>query len=85
MIHSGFESRKAVILKVCHTLRPTLKHDLTSTQTPNRYLQPDDIPTIDRNLSDEVSYPPDNRYTLQWLIPDQNVEAMIPSNCDAYG
>jgi len=63
---------------------PLFHLDLTGTQTPNRYLQPDDIPPhSDRTLSNDVTYPSNSRYSLQWLNPDPNVIAMIPNNRDA--
>jgi hypothetical protein len=59
-------------------------HDLTSVQTPNHCLQPNDIPPRrHRNLSNDVTYPSPGRYTLQWINPDESVAEMIQNNCDA--
>jgi len=84
MIHDGFDSRDAVVLKVRPPICSLSHFDLTGAQTPNRYLHPDDIPPYsDRTLSNDVTYPSNGRYSLQWLNPDPNVIAMIPNNRDA--
>jgi hypothetical protein len=55
-IHLGV-SRDAVVLKVCPPIRPLFRLDLIGTQTPNRYLHPDDIPPhSDRTLLNVVTY-----------------------------
>jgi len=65
-IHQGFDSRRVAILK-----------------TPNRILGVDDIPLgTDRELLDNVSYPTDSRYTLQWLTTPARFVA-VPNNGDA--
>ncbi|KAI9572192.1 hypothetical protein HD554DRAFT_2311642 [Boletus coccyginus] len=67
--HSYFDSRAAVILK-----------------TPNLILQTNDVPDPhDRLLLDGYSYPPQARYTFQWLFTDApgHIIHHYPNNADA--
>jgi len=72
------------LFKVCCIRCPGFYHDLISAQTPNRYLETNDIPPHrNRTLSDKVAYSPNRRYTLQWLNQDVNLAELNLDNRDA--
>ena len=82
-IHNGFNSCKAVILKVCRTLCPTFNTTSPWLRLLTHIFNPMIFPSlmsIIRVLPHEVSYPPDSRYTLQWLVSDRFIEEPNPSD-----
>jgi hypothetical protein len=90
LIHNGFDPRFAAVLKVCRICPPACPlsdpYVATNPQTPNRILKTEDIPPrhTRRQISEDVSFPPRSRYTLQWLVdPGDEVTFMIPNNSDA--
>jgi len=64
-IHTVFDSRRVVILKVCHTCPPVYSlsdlsiYHTTNTQTPNHILQTDEIPErhVRQNRRDDTRCP----------------------------
>ena len=87
LIHTGFDTRNLVVLKVCHfpyIFILSLTYPASNTQTPNKILGTEDVPPRhDRRVPASVQYPADSRYTLQWLIPPSKYVASIPNNSDA--
>ncbi len=56
------------------------------SQTPNIVLRTEDIPPPDaRDIENDVSYPQNSRYTVQWLVipPDKSTERRLRNNSDA--
>jgi len=59
------------------------QHVAAILKTPNRILATADIPPRhQRTLRQNTEYP-DNRYTLQWLDPEDDAEIVAPNNSDA--
>ena len=82
-LHSPhFDSRAAVILKVCLCLFLQIILLTATHQTPNPILRTSDVPPRhDRVLPIEARYPADSRYTLQWLVPgDEFIFQFLPNN-----
>ncbi|KAF7371615.1 hypothetical protein MVEN_00017000 [Mycena venus] len=53
-------------------------------KTPNAVLGVDDIPPRhNRALDDDIKYPDEQRYTLQWLHGTAKEQAVVPNNSDA--
>ena len=75
-------SSRFVILFV--QARAGLEQISLSFRPRNTYLGIEDIPTIVHDdLPAQVSCPRKERYTLQWLNPDERVESIMPNNSDA--
>jgi len=52
-------------------------------QTPNKILNADDIPRIQRNVGAASSFPQDKRYTAQWLTTNEDILQGFLNNTDA--
>ena len=72
-------------------VRPFLQsnYHLTSRQTPNPILETTDVPEMcQRNLARDVSYLTDSRYTLQWIVTQEDelpkpADLLLHHNCGA--
>ena len=75
-----------VILKVCYICPPIFPCLIfLLRQTPNHILDMADVPPrhVRANMPQDVGYPAEERYTLQWLDPDPLALGTIPNNSDA--
>ena len=84
-IHAAFDGRVAAILKVSAKSITLYYFSDTHTQTPNRILDVGDIPPHpNRQLADDIAYPVNGRYTVQWLTPPSAMmQQLLPDNADA--
>jgi len=84
-MHPAFDRRMVAILKVGAKSITLYLFSDTCTQTPNRILDIGDMqPHPNRMLADNVAYPGNGRYTVQWLTPPSAMmKRLLPDNTDA--